>query len=148
MTNREATTNSEVNHPKHYTSGLTSRPLECIDVSRYLPFALGNAVKYVWRAGLKGDKAKAQEDLEKAHWYLEDWSIMTGELTEGAYHAYDSLRSFSWPVAKLLEPGNGASMGERLKVEIIRRILTGCMDDAMELLEDLEEVISAENENL
>jgi hypothetical protein len=31
-------------------------------------FSLGNCVKYVWRAGLKGD---ALEDLKKAVWYIE-----------------------------------------------------------------------------
>ncbi len=31
-------------------------------------FCIGNAVKYLWRAGLKGN---AIEDLEKARWYVE-----------------------------------------------------------------------------
>lgn len=32
-----------------------------------MSFNLGNTVKYVWRAGLKGGKL---EDLKKAQWYL------------------------------------------------------------------------------
>jgi hypothetical protein len=31
-------------------------------------FCRGNAIKYIWRAGLKGD---AIEDLRKARWYLD-----------------------------------------------------------------------------
>jgi hypothetical protein len=31
-------------------------------------FSLGNAIKYIWRAGLKNN---AIEDLEKARWYLD-----------------------------------------------------------------------------
>lgn len=56
-----------VNHPKHYTDG----KYECIDFieSWGLGFHLGNAVKYITRAGKK-DPQKTKEDLEKALWYL------------------------------------------------------------------------------
>lgn len=55
-----------VNHPKHYTHG----GIETIDVIEawQLGFCLGNTVKYISRAGRKGD---ALEDLKKARWYLE-----------------------------------------------------------------------------
>lgn len=56
-----------VNHPKHYTSHPSG--VECIDVVRYMGFNLGNVIKYVWRADLKGDGV---EDLKKAAWYLQD----------------------------------------------------------------------------
>lgn len=62
-----------VNHPNHYTTGFALRPLECIDLTKHLPFSLGNAVKYVWRSGKKGSDAKAVEDLEKAVWYIDLW---------------------------------------------------------------------------
>ena len=64
-----------VNHPQHYTTGFELRPLECIDITKHLPFSLGNAVKYVWRAGKKGDDVKALEDLEKALWYIDLWDV-------------------------------------------------------------------------
>ena len=56
-----------VNHPSHY--GGESNPYEAIKVieAHNLGFNLGNAVKYILRAGKK-DSAK--EDLEKAVWYL------------------------------------------------------------------------------
>lgn len=55
-----------VNHPKHYNMGR----FEVIDVIEdwQLNFHLGNAVKYIARAGHKGNKL---EDLKKSHWYLD-----------------------------------------------------------------------------
>ena len=40
-----------------------------IDITRHMNFNLGNAVKYIWRAGLKGDSI---EDLQKARFYISD----------------------------------------------------------------------------
>lgn len=56
-----------VNHPPHYAD--TVPGVECIDVARHFNFNRGNAIKYVWRAGAKGDEV---EDLRKAVWYLND----------------------------------------------------------------------------
>lgn len=55
-----------VNRPKHYTEHPSG--IECIQITEHMNFCLGNAVKYIWRAGLKGD---AIEDLQKAHFYIE-----------------------------------------------------------------------------
>lgn len=55
-----------VNHPAHYTSHPSG--IECIQVTEHMSFNLGNAVKYIWRADLKG---AAIEDLRKAVWYVE-----------------------------------------------------------------------------
>lgn len=63
-----------VNHPKHYESGFGPVAVECIDVTRHLPFSVGNAIKYIWRAGKKESTKKAIEDLEKARWYINDWA--------------------------------------------------------------------------
>ena len=43
--------NDQINHPKHYTSDPSG--IECIDITRYRNFNIGNAIKYLWRAGLK-----------------------------------------------------------------------------------------------
>lgn len=56
---------SEVNHPQHYTSHPSG--IECIEITEHMNFNLGNAVKYIWRATLKG---KQLQDLEKAAWYI------------------------------------------------------------------------------
>ncbi len=55
-----------VNHPPHYTSHPSG--VECIQVAEHFNFSIGNAIKYLWRAGLKGD---AVEDLKKARWYVD-----------------------------------------------------------------------------
>jgi hypothetical protein len=59
-----------VNHPAHY--GGADNPYEAIKVIEAwgLGFNVGNAVKYLSRAGKK-EPAKLIEDLEKARWYLD-----------------------------------------------------------------------------
>lgn len=60
-----------VNHPSHYTSHPSG--IECIEITRHHDFAVGNAMKYIWRAGLKDSSPEKEiEDLEKAIWYLKD----------------------------------------------------------------------------
>jgi hypothetical protein len=64
-----------VNHPPHYTSHPSG--VEAIEITRHYDFAVGNAIKYLWRAGLKKDQtkkdaAKEIEDLEKAVFYIND----------------------------------------------------------------------------
>ncbi|MFM1842734.1 MAG: hypothetical protein RLZZ490_1471 [Cyanobacteriota bacterium] len=61
----------QVEHPAHYNQG----KIECIDAieaalspEEFRGFLRGNAIKYLWRAGLKDDR---QIDLEKARWYLD-----------------------------------------------------------------------------
>lgn len=60
--------NDAVNHPSHYTDG----GIETIDFieAKKLPYHLGNAIKYISRAGKK-DQNKTVEDLRKAVWYIE-----------------------------------------------------------------------------
>lgn len=60
------TENDPVNHPDHYTKHPSG--IECIQITEHMNFCLGSAMKYIWRAGLKGD---ARQDLEKAKWYLD-----------------------------------------------------------------------------
>lgn len=52
-----------VNHPPHYTAHPAG--------IEHLPFLRGTAIKYLWRAGQKGDATKTIEDLRKAIWYIE-----------------------------------------------------------------------------
>ena len=62
--------NNKINHPEYYNSG----QIEVID---YIEdqgwtrgFCLGNAIKYISRAGKKNPETE-QEDLEKAIWYVQ-----------------------------------------------------------------------------
>lgn len=56
----------EVNHPPHYT--LHPSGVECIEIVKHMPFCLGSAVKYIWRAGLKSPDAI--KDLKKARFMI------------------------------------------------------------------------------
>ena len=63
-----------VNHPKHYTSHPSG--VECIEITEHYGFCVGNAIKYLWRAGLKKDGTlddidKEIEDVKKAAWYVQ-----------------------------------------------------------------------------
>ena len=62
---------NSVNHPSHYNTG----NIETIDYLReqlteeeFKGFCKGNALKYISRAGKKGDES---EDIKKAMWYME-----------------------------------------------------------------------------
>lgn len=79
---------NQVDHPSHYntdnpiiavTTNDTTEyfPIECITVIRNMPFWKGNAIKYLWRAGIKEEEGKSNknkeiEDLQKAIWYIND----------------------------------------------------------------------------
>lgn len=69
-----------VNHPKHYTSHPSG--VECVDVAEHYGFNVGNAIKYLWRAGLKSESPV--EDLRKAAWYV---NREIERLTKGATNA-------------------------------------------------------------
>lgn len=58
-----------VNHPPHYTSHPSG--IEAIQITRHMNFNVGNAIKYLWRAGLKDPQATIQ-DLQKAVFYIND----------------------------------------------------------------------------
>jgi hypothetical protein len=59
----------QVNHPEHYTSDPSG--VECLSITRHRNFNIGNAIKYLWRAGLK-DEGRHIEDLKKAIFYIND----------------------------------------------------------------------------
>jgi hypothetical protein len=65
----EKTEHDPVNHPTHYTTHPSG--IECIQITRWMSFNLGNAVKYIWRNGIKPGN-DAVQDLEKAVFYLQD----------------------------------------------------------------------------
>lgn len=57
-----------VQRPEHYN--VHPAGIECIDVVEHMSFNIGNAIKYLWRQGLKGDEQTQVQDLEKAIWYI------------------------------------------------------------------------------
>lgn len=58
-----------VNHPIHYNQHPSG--VECITIVEHMTFNIGSAIKYCWRAGLKGNEKAHITDLEKARWYLD-----------------------------------------------------------------------------
>jgi hypothetical protein len=54
-----------VERPRHYN--VHPSGVECIEVVEWFNFNVGNAIKYLWRAGEKGF---TDQDLEKARWYI------------------------------------------------------------------------------
>lgn len=80
----EKVMNDPVNHPQHYNSHPSG--VECITITEHMSFNVGNAIKYLWRAGLKtGPQPPMEmgagkvffisseqhlEDLKKAAWYI------------------------------------------------------------------------------
>lgn len=70
MDQEKITPSESVNHPAHYNAG----GIECIDAiqaaltpEEFAGFCKGNALKYIWRAGKKGD---AIQDFKKSSWYI------------------------------------------------------------------------------
>ena len=59
-------THDKVNHPSHYINHPSG--VECITITEHFNFCIGNAIKYLWRSGLKQNEI---EDLKKAIWYIE-----------------------------------------------------------------------------
>lgn len=55
-----------INEPPHYKDHPSG--VECITITEGFNYNKGNAIKYIWRAGKKGD---ALPDLKKARYYVE-----------------------------------------------------------------------------
>lgn len=56
-----------INHPNHYQH---VPGIEAIDICAHFNFCLGNAMKYIYRNGHKGNDEDAIKDLRKAIWYI------------------------------------------------------------------------------
>lgn len=75
--------NDAVKAPSHYTSHPSG--VECFAIVEHMNFCIGSAIKYLWRAGLKGD---AIEDLRKARENIDrEISRLTRERERHAYQS-------------------------------------------------------------
>ena len=65
---------SEVEHPKHYTSGkveaIDAIESAVIGLEPFEAFCIGNAIKYLYRYKKKGESDKWKEDLRKSIFYI------------------------------------------------------------------------------
>ena len=99
-----------VNHPAHYKGN----GLEAIEVIEdwQLGFHLGNAVKYILRAGKKGDR---KQDLEKALWYVRRAKGRKQSGVVGSIDADEIARAFE------LRPFEAAAVASILKANWVGR---------------------------
>lgn len=101
--NKHLEGNKSVSSPVHYTS---YNQVEIIEITRWLPFDLGNAVKYIARAGLK-DPEKEDQDLLKALWYVDDHIEKVESRTEvpnpRAVMNDEMTAIFEWKVRRLCD---------------------------------------------
>jgi len=82
-------------NPSHYQNHPSG--IECIQITEHMNFCRGNAIKYLWRAGEKGD---AIEDLRKARWYVDR------EIARLEFIAKDKFRSEEILIGECLERVN------------------------------------------
>ena len=69
LVEKEQLDESPIDHPSYYRKDTGHEVIDLIEEWN-LGFHLGNALKYLARAGLK-DPSTARKDLEKAIWYIE-----------------------------------------------------------------------------
>lgn len=120
--------NDNINHPAHYT-GVTAE-IECIDIARHLNFQLGNALKYVWRAGKKGGSDMELEDLKKALWYLQD-SIQNG------YNDFDKCDHIAEAITLLVTRDDDSLKANVLRNIAAQRVLAAAIG-VRQMIEELE----------
>lgn len=91
-------THDPINHPSHYTEGRKYETIEVIE-DWGLSYRLGNAVKYISRAGRK-DPAKTVEDLKKSLWYIErEIAALEGDRSPYAVSYQDVLDNAAYEAA-------------------------------------------------
>ena len=87
-------THDNINHPSHYTEGRKFETIEVIE-DWGLSYRLGNAVKYVSRAG-RTDPSRTAEDLKKAIWYINrEIASLEGEQTSYGVTYEDVLEDYT-----------------------------------------------------
>lgn len=130
-----AQADNAVDHPTHY---VTEAGIEVIDIiERYgLGFHLGNTLKYLLRAGRKGD---AETDLHKAAWYLERW-LAGGGSDQGEM---DGARGCSWATPEYIAAAFNLCP---TRSKAVRRLLYAVIDGGDEMLslhEKIDQALSA-----
>lgn len=117
-----------INHPAHYTGVIAE--IECIDIARHLNFQLGNALKYVWRAGKKGGSDMELEDLKKALWYLQD-SIGHG------YNDFDKCDHIAEEITQIVTRDDDSLKANVLRNIAAQRVLAAA-NGVLQMIEELE----------
>jgi hypothetical protein len=118
--------NERVDHPRHYNQHPSG--IECIELIEHLPANLANAVKYIWRCGLKATETPLR-DLKSARWYTkrEEERIELYELYEESSRKTDVV----WRalVYRIMKQENG------LLGEYLSHLLHGDIDEMLYVLD-------------
>jgi hypothetical protein len=130
-TTQSADPDEKVDHPRHYnqhTSGI-----ETIELIEHLPCNLANAVKYLWRCGLKQTETPLR-DLRSALWYTQreeqriDHFELTGEPTPKTDVVWRAL------ARRVIEAEFKAGLDSAL-ASYLRALLIGEFDDMTYVIE-------------
>ena len=108
--------------PAHYRTHPSG--VDCITITEHMNFCLGNAVKYIWRAGQKGDEV---EDLKKARWYVDREIARLEEAREDLKGKFDEYAS------KWQEPESAAPVAPATpRFQIGQKVLVTLVDGVEE----------------
>lgn len=148
---------SRVDHPSYYGR---KDGIECIDIIRHYVCDIANALKYLWRAGLKteegiSDKDKEAEDLRKALWYINDFQnaklCRTYFAANEEYCSRIIKKRTGHSIEQITEPYRDnikTAMGELLLVGIVYDNFSLCHEDNVSLLEDAVKCIEKRLEEI
>lgn len=106
--NHDPYAHDPMNAPMHYREHPSG--IECIVITEHMSFLRGNAVKYLWRAGSKGDEHQHLEDLKKARWYV-DREIANLEAELRTSQSPDEPTDVSTVVGSMTRSGMGGALG-------------------------------------
>lgn len=127
MTTQSEDPNERVDHPRHYNQHPSK--VETIDLIENLPCNLANAVKYLWRCGLKTTETPLR-DLMSARWYTERerQRIRMYELENEPVPKTEIV----WRAIahRVIEAGDGGVLSGYLA-----NLLTGDFDDMLEVID-------------
>lgn len=113
-----------VNRPPHYTDHPSG--VECIEIAEHFSFNLGNVLKYLWRAGRKGDRI---EDLRKAQWYLEREIARLRKIEAGDSTAARAARKSAKKIMAEVSQDDGASRSE-IAVKLAAEVAQEATEDS------------------
>ena len=110
----------QVNHPSHYNQNLISiETIEIIDLLTNRPaFDLGNAIKYICRAPYKGTPLV---DLEKALWYINDYTLHAHNKTGVTISAFEKNQLLK--VGFSMRDCEESSIAERSSADILKTLI-------------------------
>jgi len=120
-------------NPSYYTQGFEFGECRCIIVIRELPFSLGSAVKYIWRAG---DKDEVPQEIEKARWYITDARThprVTPAMQERALTVLGMIKT------------DNLSQGQLCRLFIIQNLIGGDYEKALSHINKLNVILQEQH---